>query len=428
MRRLGRLLRAAGLALLGLTAAFGVILAAAGLVASTGPGSRWVAGRLAGALEGVVAGRFTLGGVTVEPGGDVELRDLELVDPAGHRVIRVARARAHVELGALARRLVGVELELDQPEVMPRAGRPGRADHRRRLRLRRPPAAAARRPRLGDPWRGWTIHVTRLRLRDGAVAWRGAGERTWLEVSGLRLDGAGRLGSAGIAAGLELTGTLAAPLQGPLAIDLGARIEGTRLTVQRLALGADSSRLEAIGEWDWARETFRAAATRVALSERDLAAVAGRRAAVGDLEGRLYAESDGRRLTASVELDAAGGTPGGARGGGSAALALKLGGGVAAHHRLRRGAGGARPLPPALAGAAGTDQRGGTRGAGLAHPGAGPVQPRPPHRGPARRRAPRPRPRRARGAGATPAPWAARSGSRPPTWGRPGRRWRRCWA
>ena len=175
MRRLGRLLRAAGLALLGVTAAFGVTLAAAGLLASTGPGSRWVAGRLAGALEGVVAGRFTLGGVTVEPGGDVELRELELVDPDGHRVIRVARARARLELSALARRLVGVELELDQPEVILEPGAQGRLTIADAFAPAGPTAGTRAETAAGDPWLGWTFRVTRLQLRGGAVAWRGAG-------------------------------------------------------------------------------------------------------------------------------------------------------------------------------------------------------------------------------------------------------------
>jgi translocation and assembly module TamB len=317
MDRAGQLLRAAGLVLLTVTAALGVALAAAGLLASTGPGSRWVAGQLAGALQGAVAGRFTLGGVVVTPGGEVELRDLALLDPEGRPVIRVARARARFQLTGLARRTLGVELELDRPEVLLEPGGAGRLTIAEALAdaagARQAPARAG-----GDPWRGWTVRVTRLGLHDGALRWRGERQRTWLEASGLELDGAGRLGPGGIAAGLSLRGKLEVPLQGPVEIELSARIEGTRLTVPRLVLAAAGSRLEALGEWDWARETLRAAATRLELAGADLATVAGRRVTSEDLAGRLYVVSDGRRLTAVVDVPPGG--PG--RGGGRLALAL----------------------------------------------------------------------------------------------------------
>ncbi len=321
MERLGRLLRAAGLTLLGLTAALGVSLAAAGLLASSGPGSRRVAGWLAGALEGLVAGRITAGGVTIHPGGDVELRDLELADPSGRPVIRVARAHARFHLEGLARRTVGIELELDRPEVILEPGQDGVLTIAAALAAAGAPDAAPPGAASGGGWRGWTIRVARLRLHEASVTWRGSGERTWLEARGVELVGAGLLGARGISAGLEVAGKLEVPLEGTLSIELVARIEGSRLTVPRLQLGAASSRLEAFGEWDWSQETFRAAAARLALAEKDLAAVAGRRVAGGDLEGRIYAESDGQRLTAAVELDG----PGGSRGGGRAALAIGLG-------------------------------------------------------------------------------------------------------
>jgi translocation and assembly module TamB len=313
MRRPGRLLRALGLALLGLIAAAGLVLSAAGWLASTGPGSRLVAGWLAGALDDMVAGRLTIGSITITRSGDVELRDLELVDLAGHPVIKMARARAHVELGAWSRRAVTLDLELERPEVWLEPDGGGRLT----IGAAVAPIAAGEGPGrpsgAGDPWRGWTIQLGRLRLHDGAVTWRGARDRTWLEATGLELDGAGTLGTPGIAAGLSLTGQVMVPLQGPLALQVEARIEETRLTVSHLALGAAGSRLEAFGEWDWERETFRVAASRLALANRDLAAVAGRPVAGGDLDGRLYAESDGARLSATVELAAAQGVHGGAR-------------------------------------------------------------------------------------------------------------------
>jgi hypothetical protein len=117
MMRPGQLLGTMGLALLGLVAAAGLFVAASGWVAATGPGSRLVAGWLTGALDGVVAGRLTVGSLTVRPGGDIDMSDLLVVDPAGHPVIRVARARAHVQLGGWALKSIRIELDLDRPEV-----------------------------------------------------------------------------------------------------------------------------------------------------------------------------------------------------------------------------------------------------------------------------------------------------------------------
>jgi translocation and assembly module TamB len=319
MSKAGKLLRAMGLSLLGLIAAIGVFVAASGWVATTGPGSRLVAGWLTGALDGVVAGRLTVGSLTIRPGGDVDMSDLLVVDPAGHPVIRVARARAHIELGGWAVKSIRAELELDRPEVWLE---PDEKDGLTIAAAFTPigPVDAAGRP-IGDPWDGWTIHVVRLGLHDASVIWRGEQERTWLKASGIELDGAGTVGTAGIAAGLTLAGKVEVPLEGPLDLKLAARIDGTRLRVPLLSLGAASSRLEAFGEWDWDRETFRAAASRLALAEKDLAVLAGQPITGVDLQGRLYAESDGKKLTAAADLTA----PGSAHGGGSVALAFWFG-------------------------------------------------------------------------------------------------------
>lgn len=319
MSRVGKLLSALGLALLGLVAAAGVVVAASGWLAATGPGSRLVAGWLTGALDGVVAGRLTIGSLSVQPGGDIDLRDLEVVDPAGHAVIRVARARVRIQLGGWAVKSIRAELELDRPEVWLEPDGENGLTIAAAFTTIGPVDGAGR--SVGDPWRGWTIKVVRLDLHDGAVIWRGERERTWLRASGLELDGAGTLGGSGIGAGLTLAGKVEVPLEGSLALKLSARIEGSRLSVPRLSLAAAGSRLEAFGEWDWERETFRAAASRLALARKDLTVVAGRPVTGADLEGRLYAESDGRKLTAAAELTA----PGSAHGGGRVALALWLG-------------------------------------------------------------------------------------------------------
>jgi translocation and assembly module TamB len=321
LQRLGKLLRAAGYALLGLASAIGVALADAGLLASTGPGSRPVAAWAAAALEGLVAGHFKLGGLFVRPGGGIELRDLEITDPAGHPVLRVALGRARLDLSGLGRRSVGVELELERPELWLEPGERGRltiVDAFVSPAAEPNPRAAAG----ADPWHGWTIRIARLDLRQAAVHWRGDGGRTWLEAVALDVGGAGQVGASGVFAELEAAGTLQVPLQGPLSIDLAARIVGTQLTVSRLALGAAGSRLEAFGELDWERETFRAAATRLALAEPDATALAGQRVTGGDLEGTLYAESDGERITASLELS----PPRGGSGGGRVALDFRPGG------------------------------------------------------------------------------------------------------
>ncbi len=290
MRRIGALLGAAGLALLTVTAATGVALAVAGLLASTGTGSRQVGGWLGGLLDGLVAGHFKLGGLWVKPGGGIEASDIEISDSTGRPVIRVALARARLDLGGLARRSVGIELELTRPEFWLEPGAEGRLTIADAFTRSGPAGRWAPAPLKADPWHGWNIWVVRLGLRDAAVSWRGQGERTWLRA-------------------------------GPLTIELAARIEGSHLSVPSLVLVAAASRLEAFGELDWERMSFRAAAGRVALAERDLASLAGGRLGGGDLEGRLYAESDGERLTGMVELV----PPRGGGGGGRVAVAFQPG-------------------------------------------------------------------------------------------------------
>ncbi len=316
MRRPTRALRAIALALLGIGGALLVLLAAAWLLLSSGVASRRLAGVVAGALDGLVPGQIRLAGLELGPGGGLELRDVVITDPAGHPVIRAERVRLRIGLAGLVTRTVGVDVEVDRAQVWLEPGEGGR------LTIADAFHAATAPGRVGaDPWGGWKIRVDRLRITEAALSWRDPQGRSRLQASGLAVDGAGSLSAAGVVAALTATGALAVPLEGPLSVELTARIEGSRLTVPRLVLGAAASRLEASGEWDWERETFRAAATRVALAERDLAALLGAGVGLRPLEGRVSAESDGKRITAEVVLT----PPAGATGGGRAALTLLLG-------------------------------------------------------------------------------------------------------
>jgi translocation and assembly module TamB len=325
---LARALRLLGLAALGAVAAAGVLLSAAAAFTASPFGRPMVAGLVVRQLDGLLAGTLALGGIELQLTG-VELRDLEVRDPAGRQVLRVRRGLVSLDLRRLHRREIGLSAELDGPAVLLEELPDGGVGLARAFSPARPAA-----PRLegasASPGRlAWTIHLPRLTVREGEVLWLGAGGETRLEAAALEAGGAGSYGPRGGDAQLAVRAAVSAPSRGPLSLEVAASLDGDRLSVPlaRASLGATA--LEALGELDLRGHAGRVALVRLGLARDQAEALAPRAAPGGDLAATGYAEADGERATAFLEVRP--------DGGGTAAGQARL-------------AAAARGLPPAALG------------------------------------------------------------------------------
>jgi translocation and assembly module TamB len=294
---------------LGLCAAVAVTLSAVAAFAATPGGKRVVARLLIERIDAALAGRLALEGFEVLPGGGVELRGLEVWDPDGHLVLQVSRARLSADLTRLRSRAVGLVVELDGPSVLLESEPDGGLSLLRALAPATPSPPEP--PGRGPSRPSWTLRLTRLSVRQGDLWWRGPDGVSRLEASGVGAEAEGAYGPAGGFAELRLRADLAAPVEGPAALDLAARLEGDRLTVPVLAAALGETRLEGIGEADLRRLAFRAAVTRLGVARADVARAAPGAPLAGDLEGTLYAESDGARATAAADVRPVDGAPAG---------------------------------------------------------------------------------------------------------------------
>ncbi|MBL0278137.1 MAG: translocation/assembly module TamB domain-containing protein [Anaeromyxobacter sp.] len=301
-RRLSRLLGALGWALLGLAALVGVALSAATAFSASAFGRPVVARLLVRQLDAAVAGRVVLTGFEVLPRGGLEIHGLEVYDPEGRLVLQVDHARLFPDLTRLRAREIGVVVELDRPAVLLETDADGTLSLARAFAPTKPAAvkpdelpAALVRPT-------WTLRLTRLTVRGADVWWQDAAGATAAEASSLDLDAAGSYGPAGGALDLKLRGAMAAPLEGPVALDLAASRDGDRLLLPLLRASLGDTAVEALAEADLSTLAFRAAVTRLGVSRAEVAQVAPRAGLGGDLSGTLYAESDGALLTAAADV------------------------------------------------------------------------------------------------------------------------------
>ena len=117
-RAVARALRWAGWAVLTLLAAAGLALSAVAFLAAVPLARPLVARAVIKTVDDAIEGHLTLVGISVLPGGAVELRDLQVFDPDGHLVLSVGRALLTVDVTALRERVIGLTVELDRPSVL----------------------------------------------------------------------------------------------------------------------------------------------------------------------------------------------------------------------------------------------------------------------------------------------------------------------
>jgi translocation and assembly module TamB len=300
---MARLFRAIGWLVLGALALAGVALSGAALFAWTPGGREIVARAVVRWLDAQVAGSLQLSGVAVLPHGGVEILGLEVVDPEGHRVLSVARARVFLDLTRLRDRAVGVTVELDRPRVDLQRGEDGSLALARAFAPANPtppkPARAGGKEKRGP---GWTIRVDAARIREGEVLSPLTSDTGALAASALGLDARGELGPAGGFVEARLRGHLDAPRAAPLALDLAASLAGERLRVSILDAEVGNDGVRLAGEGDLERRSGRVAVLRLGLVRAGAVSLLPRALPDADLEASGYAESNGAVATAALAV------------------------------------------------------------------------------------------------------------------------------
>lgn len=296
-----------------------------GLAASQA-GRPLVAGALVRQVDAALAGRLELEAVEVLPQGGIELRGLEVYDPEENLVLQVSRARLFADLRRLAAEEIGVVLELDGASILLESDPDGGVSLARAFAPAHPSPPAPSRPGAAPPRPGWTLRLTRLTVRGGELWWQRADRTTGAEVTRLDLDAEGAYGPRGGFLGLTARAVASSPVEGPVALEVAARLEGDRLEVPVLRGSLGPTALEALGRGDLARGAFRAAVTRLGVGAADARRLAPAAALGGDLAGTAYAESDGVLATAALDVRPGGATPPGDpdRGGGAARVAVAV--------------------------------------------------------------------------------------------------------
>ena len=310
MRVLRRALAGIAWSLLAAVAFAGVALSAAALFALVPGGRRIVASIAVGKIDDALAGTLKLEAVQVLPHGGVLVKGLQVFDPDGHRVLAVRSASVFADLTGLTRREIGIRIELDGPEVALVRDADGTLALARALAptasTAAPPAApatvSARRP-------AWTVRLSRLVVRGGAVRWPEPDGPTVYAASGIDVDARGAWGPEGGFVDGRVRGRLDLPAAVPLAVDLLATLDGDSLRVSVLSARAGDDAIDAIADADVARLAGRVAVLRVGIDRARVAAFVPGTPFAG-LAGRAYAESDGRVATGALRAQPGGDNPG----------------------------------------------------------------------------------------------------------------------
>jgi translocation and assembly module TamB len=293
-----RALSALGWTLLGVLALAGVALSGVVLLASSGPGRALVARTLVRYADAEVAGHLELAGVDVLSNGGIGLRGFRAYDPDGRLVLDVDRLEVLADVTRVRNRSIGLTVELDGPTVLLEEGEDGQ------LSLARAFAPARRRPERPprEEGPGWTARIARLTVRRGAIWWVDRTGATRLEASGLELDGRGVVGPDRTRVDLALRASVAAPVAGPLSLEVRGGSDGRAVRVNALRVRLGDTVLEGLGQGDLAKRTGRAAITQVAIDRAEVRRLAPDVPAGADLAFSAYAESDGRIATGAVSV------------------------------------------------------------------------------------------------------------------------------
>ncbi len=307
-----RILRALGLLGLGVGAVGLGLAGAAGWLTSPA-GSAWLTQQVLSAADEAVPGSLTVARVKANLFvGRVELEQVELRDLNGQPVLRAERAAVRVDArGLFARKLRIRSVDLDgldlRLEVLP-DGQLGLL-----AALGVAPADPDAPPEPAVAWAGigaWTVDLEALNLKDGRVAYadkRDTEAPIALSADGISLSAEGSVSGSTVALSrVFLLAALHQPVDTPLSLDGGLKLQDGNLEIEGLELGLADSRLTVVGRVAQV-ETAPVLALDLSLprvSAADVERLAGQPVLAQDLglSGRL--EGPLSALVAALQVDA----------------------------------------------------------------------------------------------------------------------------
>jgi len=295
---------------LGVLAFAGVALSAFAVYASTPMGRRLVASAVIRQVSREVAGTLKLGGLDLEPGGAVVIRDFEAYDPDGHLVLQVDRLVVSADVTRLRNQVVGLDVELLGARLLVGEDEMGRLSLVRAFAPAHPSTRREPEPeRKGTvaPWRnplsGWTIRLHRLTVRGTSVSFQDATGVTRYKAQDLSLDARAILGPRRGRVELALRGEAVSPVPGVLSLDLRALLDRDELHLPVLRAELGGTAVAAMAEADLAQRTGRAALTRATVDRAQARELVKDTPPGADLAFDAYAEADGQVATVALHLE-----------------------------------------------------------------------------------------------------------------------------
>ncbi len=329
MRVLRAILSAVGWGILGVLALVGVTLSGLVAFASLPVGRPLVASTIIRFASAELAGSLRLGGVQVRPGGAIAIQGFEAFDPEGELVLQVDHAVVSADLTRLRNKSVGLTVELDGAAILVDEDKEGRLSLARTFAPAHPaPARPVSEKGKKASWEdlgGWTIRLRRLTVRNASLWWRNAAGDTRAELQDLAVDARALAGPRRIRAELSVHASASAPVEGPLALEVRALLDGDHLRVPVLRAQLAGTGLSGLADADLARLTGRAALTRATVDRAQAQALLKQAPAGADLTFQAYADADGKVASASLHVEPRVGDAAG-QGGGDAAVALRTDG------------------------------------------------------------------------------------------------------
>ena len=301
--RARKLLRRLGFALLGLVALLALAVGALLYYFQSPPGQRLLRQEILGVVNQAIAGRLEIAGLELNRSGKLVLTGAALYDPEGHLVARIERLEAKARLLQLVEKRIHLtNVDLQRGELLLVQGPAG-------LNLARAVAARSSAAPAGagvPSVFSWDLMIDGFAASGLRAEYRPApGAAPTAELHEVQLEGSVRYRVGGSKAAVKLSGVLAAPVAGPLTLDVAAHggsgsSSYEPLTIDRLELLADASRLKLTGTLT--NGTLEATIHELAVARRDVLALAPGAPLASDVSATGDATVDLRHATAALQL------------------------------------------------------------------------------------------------------------------------------
>lgn len=261
-------------------------------------------------LKNLLAGKVSMGRISVRGALNFCVTNVALDDPDGVPALRVKELCVSADVVALARKQIHVQsLALTTPEVFltREIGKDGKPTTSlvRAFALRNPLLPTVVPP---SPF-AWSISVDKLVITDGAFEMRESpAAAPTLSVHGLQLGGSqARYAQSGAAAKLSLQGSLKLHGEEKVQVSVDAGLDGAvtqgKVALRSLEAHLGSSGFQANGVVDLAKLSGSLHLTNVLLEPADLDQLLGPLPLAAELKGEAEVTSDGKEAHAAVHLE-----------------------------------------------------------------------------------------------------------------------------